>query len=278
MNTENWLTGPVAITGADGHVGKVLHGRLADLSNPIRALRRPDDWKSAVVDADAVVHLAGTLQPHRPNTYQAANIETTERVVDAVSGSSVQRIVFLSYVGADPNSKNEYLRTKSRAEKLVQQSSVPSVVFRSTFIYGDPGDIGPSFASYQSESGGTVSVVGDGSQKLAPIYVDDLAGMLAAAALDPSTPTGIFEVSGPETFTLDEFIQSINPGEIRTRHLPPLAAKLLARFTPQLTPALVDVLLSDSVVNGDPVEMAARFGVSLRSLSDVIAVSEAVVS
>jgi len=47
MNTENWLAGPVAITGADGHVGRALQGRLATLSNPIRTLGRSDDWTSA---------------------------------------------------------------------------------------------------------------------------------------------------------------------------------------------------------------------------------------
>jgi len=278
MNMEKWFTGPVAITGADGHVGRALQARLVDLPNPVRALGRSDEWTPAIADAEAVVHLAGTLQPRRPNSYQAANIETTKRVVDAVAGSGVRRIVFLSYIGADPDSDNEYLQTKGRAEQLIRQSGVPSVVFRSTFIYGDPGDIGPSFASYQTTPSGAVSVVGDGSQKLAPIQVEDLAAMLAAAALDPSTPTGTFAVSGPETFTVDEFIRSINRGEVRIRHLPPLAARLLARLTPQLTPALVDVLLSDSVADADPVETTALFGLRLRSFSDVTGVTEEVTS
>lgn len=278
MNEENWMTGPVAITGADGHVGRSVQSRLADLPNPVRTLGRSDDWTPAIADAKAVIHLAGTLQTKGPNTYQAANIETTKRVLDAVAESVVRRIVFLSYIGADPDSHNEYLRTKGRAEELIQQSDVPFVVFRSTFIYGDPDDIGPSFASYQTTPGGTVSVVGDGSQKLAPTYVDDLAGMLAAAALDPTTPTGVFEVSGPETFTVDEFIRTINSGKTRIRHLPSPVAKFLAHLTPQLTPSLVEVLLSDSVTGGDPVETATRFGASLRTFSNVTAVSEEVVS
>lgn len=117
MNEENWMIGPVAVTGADGHVGRSVQTRLADLANPVRALDQSDDWPPAIADAEAVIHLAGTLQPKRPNTYQAANIETTRRVLDAVAESEVQRIVFLSYIGADPDSNNEYLRTKGQAEK-----------------------------------------------------------------------------------------------------------------------------------------------------------------
>ena len=43
---------------------------------------------------------------------------------------------------------------------------------------------------------------------------------------------------------------------------------------PQLTPALVDVLLSDSVAVEDPAETVNWFGVSLRPASDAVAVSE----
>ena len=278
MKTNDWLTGAVAITGAEGHVGRALQVRLADLPNRVRALGRSDDWEPAIKEAEAVIHLAGTLQPKRPNTYQAANIQTTERVLNAIANSEVRRIVFLSYAGANPDSHNEYLRTKGQAEQLIQQSGVPVVVFRSTFVYGNLDDIGPSFSSYQTTPGGAVSVLGDGSQKLAPIHVEDLAGLLAAAALDQLTPTGVFEVGGPETFTVDEFVRLINPGEVRIRHIPSLGAELLARFTPRLTPALVGVLLSDSVADGDPVATVSQFGGSLRTFSGATAVSDEVAS
>lgn len=251
MNRQDWLTGPVAITGGDGHVGRRLQDRLAVLANPIRALSRSDDWTTAIAQAAAVIHLAGTLQPKRPATYRAANVESVERMLEAVGKSAVQRIVFLSYVGADPESGNEYLRAKGEAERLIQRSDVPSAIIRSTFIYGDLDDIGPSFVSYRSQAGGAVSVLGDGTQKLAPIHVDDLTGMLIAAALDPSAATGIFEVSGPKVSTLDAFVQSINPAGVKIRHLPAPVARLLSHVTPQLTPALVDVLLRDSVAVGD---------------------------
>ena len=39
----SWLTGPVAITGADGHVGTVARARLAESPNEVRPLTRGDD-------------------------------------------------------------------------------------------------------------------------------------------------------------------------------------------------------------------------------------------
>src|SRR5262245_18539397 len=64
-----FLRGPVAITGASGHVGGFLSRRLAEVPNEVRAVGRRDNLTEAFRDADAVVHLAGTLQPLKGNTY-----------------------------------------------------------------------------------------------------------------------------------------------------------------------------------------------------------------
>lgn len=260
-------TGPVAITGADGHVGRHLQARLTALPNPVRRLKRHDEWAAGIKGAEAVVHLAGTLLPRPPDTYQSANADTVRRLAAALT-DTVNRIVFLSYLGADPESDNPYLRAKGEAEKLIRATGVPGVIFRSSFVYGNPEDIGPSFASYQSRAGKPVSVLGNGTQKLAPIHVGDLTDMLIAAALSPQTPTGTFEVGGPDIVCLDDLVRRLNPPETRIRHLSPAVARLLARLTPSLTPTLVRVLLADSVPSDDAAETAGRFRVTLRHLPD----------
>src|SRR5262245_62907178 len=97
---DTLLSGPVVVTGASGHVGGVFSRRLGECPNEVRAAGRRDNLVEAVRDADAVVHLAGTLQPLRGNTYEQANVETARKTVEALAGSSVKRLVFLSYVGA----------------------------------------------------------------------------------------------------------------------------------------------------------------------------------
>ena len=264
MSSDGYRTGPVAIVGGRGHVGRAVGRRLEEFRNEVIPLGRQDDWRT-LLDAESVIHLAGTLQPIRPNTYEAANVGTVERVLAAVDPDRIQRLIFLSYVGADPLSKNEYLRTKGRAEQLLMKSGIPTVVIRSTFVYGDRTDIGPSFTSYMAGPGGRVSVLGDCSQRIAPVHADDLARLLVGAALDPAKPTGIFEVAGRETLTLDQFVEELNSDDVRIRHLHPTLAKILSRLLPSLTPALVEVLLGDSVASADPAEVENLFEVRLRS-------------
>jgi NADH dehydrogenase len=214
-----FLSGPVAITGAGGHVGGVLSRRLAELPNEVRALGRRDDLAGALREADAVVHLAGTLQPLKGNSYEQANVETVRRTVEALPGSSVKRIAFLSYIGADPRSPNDYLRTKGEAESLVAGAGRDAVIIRSTFIYGPPDDPGPSTAPFIAHGRKPTSVLGSGAQRYAPVFVGDVAEVLVRAALDPSAPTGTFALAGPDVLTVDEFVQVVNGGPVKERHL-----------------------------------------------------------
>jgi hypothetical protein len=73
MVANEWRTGQIAITDADDQVDTALLDYLADYTNQVRALRCGGDWAAACQDVEVIVHLADTLQPHRPDSYEAAN-------------------------------------------------------------------------------------------------------------------------------------------------------------------------------------------------------------
>ncbi len=262
-----FLSGPVAVIGASGHVGRVLSGRLTELPNEARMLGRRDNLVDALHDADSVIHLAGTLQPLKGNTYEQANVETVRKTVEALAGSSVRRIVFLSYVGADPTSANDYLRTKGEAESLVTGAGREALVIRSTFIYGPPDDPGPSTAPFIAQAGKAVFVIGSGAQRYAPVFVGDVAEVLMRGALDASAPTGTFALAGPDVLTVDEFVRVVNGGPVKERYLQGRLARVLAHFLPTLTPALVEVMTADSLP--DTTLAATVFGINLHSIRGV---------
>jgi NADH dehydrogenase len=233
----------------------------------VRALGRRDNLAEAVRDADALVHLAGTLQPLKGNTYEQANVDTVRKTIEALAGSSVKRIAFLSYVGADAASPNDYLRTKGEAELLVAGAGRDAVVIRSSFIYGPPDDPGPSIAPFIAHGGKAVSLLGSGAQRYAPVFVCDVADVLMHAALDPSAPTGTFALAGLDVLTVDEFVRVVNGGAVKERHLPRRLARVLAHVLPTLTPALVEVMSADSLP--DTTLAADVFGIDLHRIRDV---------
>jgi NADH dehydrogenase len=256
------------VTGASGQVGTALLERLGRLPNEVRAVGRSDDLATAFGGADAVVHLAGTLQPRKPNTYRAANLDTALATSAALARMPTSRVVFLSFITASVDASNSYLRYKAQAEAALRASGVPAVVFRCDHIYGPPSDPGPTASALLAKSG-RVTLLGDGHQRLAPLYRDDVVEAIVRAALDPDTPTGSFELAGPDTMTVEDFARLVNSDPVRIRRTPATLARILARVVPSLTPELVDVMLADAVPTEDVAATAATFGVDLHAVVDV---------
>ena len=256
------------MTGASGQVGTALRWRLDQLPNEVRPVERDDDLAAASGDADAVVHLAGTLQPRKPNTYRLANLDTALATAAALAHSAAQRVVFLSFLTARLDASNTYLRYKAEAEEALRSSGTPAVIFRCDHIYGPPSQPGPTASAFIAKSG-RVTLLGNGTQQLAPLYRDDVVEAILHAALDPETPTGTFELAGPDVVTAEEFARLVNSKPIRIRRTPVILARLLGRVVPTLTPELVDVLLADAIPTEDVAASARLFGVELHRVADV---------
>ena len=140
-------------------------------------------------------------------------------------------------------------------------------MIRSTFIYGPPDDPGPSTAPFIAQGGKAISVLGSGAQRYAPVFVGDVAEVLIKAALDSAAPTGTFALAGPDVLTVDEFVQVVNRGDVKVRHLQGRLARVLAHVLPTLTPALVEVMSADSLP--DTTLAAGAFGIDLHAIRDV---------
>ena len=270
----------IAVTGADGSVGRAVLERLLGTRARTIALTRgvhelpstrtvvgPLDSPGAEVaikESDYVVHLAGTLYPLGANSYHAANVGTAQAVARAVRGSKVKRILFLSYVGASEDAKNPYLRMKGIAERLLAETGKELVVFRCTHIIGSPEAPGPTGERMISRK--PPIVLGTGRQMVAPVYVGDVISALEAAMTGGSA--GIYELAGPEPMSLDELVRLLNRDpKVPIRHIPPWLARVLGRIVPGLPGPLVDVMLSDSL--GDSSRATAQFRVKPTSLRSI---------
>ncbi|GAB1419966.1 hypothetical protein MASR2M15_00370 [Anaerolineales bacterium] len=118
-------------------------------------LDRATSIRSAIdaVQATAVVHLLGTRfngLPHvsaNPAEFDETMISSAEALVEAVKGSSVERVIFVSAAmlygdqhghEVDESTRLSGLVSKSlvKAEKIVLKSTVPAIILRAGFVYG----------------------------------------------------------------------------------------------------------------------------------------------
>jgi NADH dehydrogenase len=221
--------------------------------------------QEALEDADLIVHLAGALRPG-DGSYWDANVEPAAAVARAVKRGAARRILYLSYVGASVRDRNEYLRTKAEAERVLAATGRELVVLRATHIVGSPDDPGPMAEALRARGDGVVLVPGDGTQRLAPVFVDDVVSALMAGLAD-SAEAGTIDLAGPDEMTLEELALLVNRGQARIRHVPERLARLAALFLPSLPYAAVDLLLRPCL--GDASGATRAFGIVPRSLRAV---------
>lgn len=272
----------IVITGANGHVGQAVLEKLWDgnaetyalvrAAGPLRAskvLAGSLDSARAfklIRQADVVIHLAGTVHPKPSDTYYGANVVTTAAIARAVRGSNVKRIIYLSYLDAEESSSNEFLNTKARAERLLLETRIPTVIFRCSHIVGHPQNPGPFASMFLSRDGEPVKVLGTGRQMVAPILLDDVVEAILRAV--ENGLCGTFELSGPDRMSLDDLARLLNRDpHVSIRHLPDRLATFLSKVGAGLPAGLVDIMVNPSVGNA---EAAIRqFRLHLHSLGDV---------
>jgi uncharacterized protein YbjT (DUF2867 family) len=123
---------------------------------------------------------------------------STPNLLAAEQAAGVGHHVALSVVGCDRLPDSGYMRAKVAQEKLIEASSIPYTIVRSTQFY----EFVDSITAAATE-GDTVRVPSAGIQ---PVAADDAASAVSKAAV--GTPaTGIVEVAGPKPYRFDELIR-----------------------------------------------------------------------
>jgi NADH dehydrogenase len=145
---------------------------------------------------------------HRDFTHQAA-VENTIKLFSAAKEAGVRRIVHISITNPSENSELEYFSGKARLERELQSTGLSYSILRPTVLFGKE-DILINNIAWVLRRLPVFGVFGDGSYRLQPIYVDDLARLAVEEGLKEENK--IIDAIGPETFTYRELVKKI--GEI----------------------------------------------------------------
>ena len=217
----------VLVTGATGFVGPhVVHAlRARDL--PVRALVRDPKratrltaWgvdlaqgdvtetaslPGAFAGVDAVVHLVAIIKGSRTD-FERIMVHGTRNVVAAAREAGVRRFVLASALGLDERSKGAvpYFAAKWEMERALEESGLERVIFRPSFIFGKDGGVLPTFVRL-ARFAPVTPIVGPGTQRLQPIWVEDVAEYFARAIDLPGAANRTFELGGPDAPTWNEF-------------------------------------------------------------------------
>lgn len=257
----------VAVTGAFSYSGKYIAQRLLARSEEVITFtnhpNRPDPFEGKIKayplnfmdESELIKNLKGIDTLY--NTYwirfdkgsntQPAAVENTKRLVQAAAKAGVKRIVHISITNPSPDSHLPYFWGKAANEKAVMESGMSYGILRPTVLFGKE-DILINNIAWLLRRFPVFGLPGDGSYKLQPVYVDDLAELAVEAG--HKNENILWDAVGPDIFTFKEMVQLIGKSIRYVRLLLPLPPRL-ALFAAQFLGLFVkDVILTSEEVDG----------------------------
>lgn len=202
-----------------GSVGQVML-MAADVT-------RSDTVARAVEGADAAINLVGAFG----GNLDAIHVEGARNIAEASDKTGVKALVHLSAIGVDEGSESDYSRTKALGEQAVRSAFKGATIVRPSVVFGAEDAFTNRFAGLANLP--VLPVIAPDA-KFQPVWVRDLAQVIAGAALDPAAHGGkTYEVGGPEILTMrqiNEKIAAMTGKDPALFDLPDAASSLIAKF------------------------------------------------
>jgi nucleoside-diphosphate-sugar epimerase len=215
----------LAITGGTGFVGSHLIDAALAAGHEIKALTRreqPDrdgvDWvlgdlgtrdalEWLVDEADAIIHVAGTVNAPNAAGFEKGNVAGTLAMLAAATAGGLRRFVHVSSLAAREPKLSHYGGSKARAEELVHSSGLDWAIVRPPAVYG-PGDR-ETLELFRMAKLGLMLMPPKG--RVSVIHADDLARLLLALAGHDAPPNMLVEPDDgkPGGWTHREFARAL---------------------------------------------------------------------
>lgn len=226
MNQTMSDNGIHAVTGAFGYSGKYIARKLLaegqnvitltnspDRPNPfgenVRAypfsFDRPEALKESLKRVSVLYNTYWVRFNHKTFTHADA-VRNTETLFRAAKSAGVRRIIHISITNPSEDSPLEYFSGKARLERTLKESGIPCTILRPAVLFGKE-DILVNNIAWALRRLPVFGVFGDGSYKLQPIYVDDLAQLAVNAGKKTGNET--IDAIGPETFTYRDLVDTV---------------------------------------------------------------------
>src|ERR1700674_5549839 len=273
----------VVVFGGTGFLDRRLVHRLPDAGAVVHvAVRHPEGARSALpaadlaqvrffradvrdktsvaaalAGADAVVNAVSAYVEKGGVTFETVHVQGAETIAREAVRLGVARLVLISGLGADLQSRSPYISSRGRRELAVQQAFPGAAIVRPSAMFG-PGDALFGTLASLARLLPVLPLIGGGRTRLQPVYVEDVAEAVARILADPGTVGRTYELAGPGVYTLGELFNIALRIMGRRRLIVPVpfaVAEVQARVfellpNPPLTTGQVDLLKADNVASG----------------------------
>ena len=224
-----------------------------------------ESLRAAAAGCETIVNLVAIISG-RAAEFERVIAGGTRNALTAAQAAGTKRFVQMSALGVSEETASlvPYYAAKWESEQIVKASGVEHVILRPSFVFGPDGGALPRFLKI-ARLAPVTPIIGSGTQRLQPIWVDDIAEVIARATELPGEVAVTYEVGGPQVIDWNELWARMKEAQRARRpavHLPvwlmkPQAALLELFPSPPLTRDQLKMLeAGDNVVTNDDARRA----------------------
>lgn len=219
----------ILITGATGFIGKALIRHLSETDYQVRVLIHPTGkspdlpkgiqleaavsglndlrgLRAALVGIDIVYHLASQEALGARGNLLETDIQGTKNLVEVCQEANIDRLIFLSHLGADRASAYPIMTAKAIAEDHLRKSTLDYTILRSGIVFGPNDRFTRPLAQLIRSIPLIFPLPDQGDTLMQPLWVEDLANIMLWTLDNDDTRREMYEIGGPEQLSFRDII------------------------------------------------------------------------
>ena len=214
----------IVITGAFSYTGKYATRLLLTRGYSIRTLTfhperahpfgdkvqvfpydfdHPEQLTETLRGASTLINTYWVRFPRGTSSFDTA-VRNTRALFHAARNAGVKRIVHVSIANPSLESPLGYYKGKAQLEQALLDSNLSYAILRPTVIFGRE-DILINNIAWFLRRFPVFGIPADGAYRLRPIYVEDMAHLIADAV--DQRENAVLNAVGPETFSFEELVK-----------------------------------------------------------------------
>lgn len=184
---------------------------MGDLGQIVPMKYNPRDEnsiKAVMAKANVVINLIGREYETRNYSFEEVNHYMATQLAEiSKEHGGILRFIQISCLGASPTSPSRMLRAKAAAEEAILREIPEATILKPAAMIGTEDRILNPWAQFAKKYS-FLPLFGDGSTKIQPVYVADVASAVVASLKDDGTSMGkVYELGGPDIFTVHDLAE-----------------------------------------------------------------------